>query len=89
MSKRTLTKSLMPLFLASAVLGMNALYTDKNGEHRELEARPLVRGYEHKAKTQEQLEARKERRKKFKAKRNAKKGLYAIKIEHPRNRAKR
>lgn len=89
MSKRTLTKSLMPLFLASAVLGMNAPYTDKNGEHRELEARPLVRGYEHKGKSPERLEARRERRKKFKAKHNAKKGIYAIKIKHSRNRATR
>lgn len=77
----------MPLFLASAVLGMSAPYIDKNGEHREIQPKPLVRGYEHKGKSLERLEKRRANRKRLKAKKNAKKGIYANKIKYPKKRS--
>jgi len=43
-------------------------------------------GINHKVKTEEEKKNHKAHQKKIKAKRNAKKGVYANKIKHPKNR---
>ena len=45
-----------------------------------------ITGYEHKGKSPEKLEKRRANRKRLKAKRNAKKGVYANKIKYSKRR---
>lgn len=85
MSKRAITKALVPLMVASSMLNSTD-YSEKEIEDNGRIALKYRCGYEHKGKTQERLDARREHRKKLKTKHNAKKGVYANKIKHPKNR---
>lgn len=88
MSKRAITKALVPLMVASSMLNSTD-YSEKEIEDNGKIGLKCRSGYEHKGKTQERLDARREHRKKLKIKRNAKKGVYANKIKHPKNRGNR
>ena len=85
MSKRAITKALVPLMVASSMLNSTD-YSEKEIEDNGKIALKYRSGYEHKGKTQERLDARRERRKKLKIKRNAKKGIYTRKITYKKNK---
>ena len=80
MSKRILTKVLMPLMLASALIPND----DKHIPREESEPRP--RGYTKPPKTEEKKRLHKEHQKKIKTRRKVKKGIYEHKIVYKKNR---
>lgn len=53
---------------------------------RPTSSEPRPKGYEPKGKTQDELARRKEHRKVLKARKNARKGVYANKIKYPKKR---
>ena len=76
-------KTLIPIMALSAMATMP--YNDRHIEHEPSEPRP--QGYEHKGKTPARLEKRRANRKRLKAKRNAKRGVYQNKIRYHKKRA--
>ena len=85
MSKKALLKAALPMMVASAMLGTNQ-YTEHEIKDNGKKPLKLTRGYEHKGKSPERLEKRRANRKRLKAKKNAKKGVYAKKITYSKKR---
>lgn len=75
-------KVLIPLIIASSLL--NSQTTNHETEDNGKIALKCRRGYDHKGKTPQELEARRKRRKKLKNKRKAQKGIYDKKIKYKR-----
>lgn len=89
MSKKILKNALMPLLLGSMILGMDMPYVNEKGDEDVVKAKPLVRGYEHTGKTEEEIQLHKKHQKKIKAKRKAKKGIYEHKIIYKKAKNKK
>ena len=83
MSKRQLLSSTIAM---SLIFGMTSYKMGGRMPENKEPSKPRPQGYEHKGKSPEKLEARKQRRKKFKAKRNAKKGIYEHKIVYKKKK---
>lgn len=86
MNKKALLKAALPIMVAGAMLGTNQ-YNEHEIKDNGKKPLKLTRGYEHKGKSPERLEKRRANRKRLKAKKNAKKGVYKNKIKYPRKRS--
>ena len=76
-------KKMFASALIMSMLGNNPPYSI-NEEPSQTKCKVI--GYEHKGKSPEKLEKRRANRKRLKAKRNAKKGVYANKIKYTKRR---
>ena len=77
------------LMLAAAMTSMAVGSPADKGESQKDDGKvalKLRRGYEHKGKTPERLEKRRQNRQRLKAKRNAKKGIYKHKLVYNKKR---
>lgn len=64
-----------------------SLDSQKHHEPTRCKAKEEIAGYEHKGKSPERLEKRRANRKRLKAKKNAKNGIYKNKIKYPKKRS--
>ena len=78
-------KIAVPVLGLAAALASMGPYSDTNLPKRSSEPKKV--GYEHTGKTEAELEARRIRRQKMKARRNAQKGVYTNKIKYPKKRS--
>jgi hypothetical protein len=84
--KNAMAKALLPsMMLGAMAMGGNNPYAG-DLRVRPTSSEPRPKGYEPKGKTQDELAKRKEHRKVLKARKNARKGVYANKIKYPKKR---
>lgn len=76
------------MFASAIIMSMLGNNPPYSVNEESSQARCKIIGYEHKGKSPEKLEKRRANRKRLKAKRNAKKGIYANKIKYSMRRKK-
>ena len=84
-AKRRILSNVM---LMSMLAGASAYSIGTHEHHEPTRCKSVdeIAGYEHKVRTEEEKTRKKKHKKKLKARRNAKKGVYANKIKYPKKR---
>ena len=80
MSKKLLSSAIA----LSLVMGLTSYQLQSGRKEKPNFDRP--KGYEHRHKSEEEKQLHKAHQKKIKAKRNAKRGIYEVKIKYPKKR---